>query len=145
MEPIFLGDGQSSTWHPANVHCCFDHCLRSAMLLTKLATIFAISRLPAHIFKTADSLTTTCDPQRNTRRLLSPLALKRTLGVRLPSNLLRFNNNMGAATHLPLRMVCEVHHTKSHYEQSQSEGDRTDAYMGTGSPEATDLSRIIAS
>ena len=48
---------------------------------------------------------TTCDPQRNTRRLLSPLALKRTLGVRLPSNLVIFNNKMGAATLLPLRMV----------------------------------------
>ena len=88
---------------------------------------------------------TTCDPQRNTRRLLSPLALKRTSGVRLPSNLVIFNNKMGAATLLPLVLVLEVHHTKSHYEQSQSEGDRTDAYMGTGSPEATDLSRIIAS
>ena len=88
---------------------------------------------------------TTCDPQRTTRRLLSPLALKRTLGVRLPSNLVIFNNKMGAATLLPLVLVLEVHHTKSHYEQSQSEGDRTDAYMGTGSPEATDLSRIIAS
>ena len=52
---------------------------------------------------------------------------------------------MGAATLLPLVLVLEVHHTKSHYEQSQSEGDRTDAYMGTGSPKATDLSRIIAS
>ena len=49
--------------------------------------------------------TTTCDPQRTTRRLLSPLALKRTLGVRLPSNLVIFNNKMGAATLLPLRMV----------------------------------------
>ena len=89
---------------------------------------------------------TASDPQRNTRRLLSPLALKRTLGVRLPSNLVMFNKNMGAATHLPLRrMVCEVHHTKSHYEQSEWEGDRSDAYMGTRSPEATDLSSIIAS
>ena len=50
-------------------------------------------------------LTTTCDPQRNTRRLLSPLALESTLGVRLPSNLVIFNNKMGAATLLSLRMV----------------------------------------
>ena len=51
---------------------------------------------------------------------------------------------MGAATLLPLVLVLEVHHTKSHYEKSKSEGDRTDAYMDTGSPEATDLSKIIA-
>ena len=50
-------------------------------------------------------INTASDPQRNTRRLLSPLALKRTLGVRLPSNLVIFNNKMGAATLLPLRMV----------------------------------------
>ena len=89
-------------------------------------------------------LPTTSDPQWNTRRLLGPLALKRTLEVRLPSNLVISNNKMGAATLLPLVLVLEVHHTKSHDEQSQSEGDRTDAYLGTGSPEATDLSKIIA-
>ena len=52
---------------------------------------------------------------------------------------------MGAATLLPLVLVLEVHHTKSHYEQSQSRRDLPDPEMGTGSPQATDLSKIIAS
>ena len=51
---------------------------------------------------------------------------------------------MGAATLLPLVLVLEVHHTKSHYEQSHSEGDRTDAYMGTGSPKKEQQMKNVA-